>query len=170
LTEAATQYNRISELVNDSVRDDDLLTALESFIDVYKQERQRKETPRIPLSLFSDRKLGILQVATKYLKENLSLNYSKIARLVNRNDRTIWTTYKKAKEKQKEKFIQKEDKHIIPCNIFSDRKLGPLEALTIYLKDELRLSFKDISHLLNRNYRTIWLSYHNGMRKREKHE
>jgi len=157
----------MSEILNGSDRDGDLLTALEVFIDVYKEERLKKESPQIQLSLFAHRKLGVLEIVVKYLKENLSLKYNQIALLLNRDQRTIWATYKKAKEKEKEKFVLAEDKYSVPISILSNRKLGPLETLSIYLKDELKLSFRQISNLLNRNYRTIWLSYHNALRKQE---
>ena len=166
MTEATPRYNRISEILNGSGRDNDLLIALEAFIDLYKEERVKKESLKVPLSMFSDRNLGILESCVKCLKENFGLNYSKIAALLNRDDRTIWTAYKKAIGKRKEKFSVAEEKYSVPCSIFSDRKLGPLESLAVYLKDEQHLSIKKISELLNRNYRTIWLSYHHGIGKR----
>ncbi len=167
MIESTTRYNKISEVVGDSVRDNDFLTALETFIDVYKEERVKKENPKVPLSLFSDRKLGILEVLVKCLKENYAFKYSRIAKILNRNDRTIWATYEKTQKKNKEKFFLREEKYLVPCNAFLDRDLGPLEAISIYLHDELHLSFKEIAHQLKRNYRTIWLSYNNGKRKRE---
>jgi hypothetical protein len=165
--ESTTRYNTISEVVGDSSRNSDFLTALETFIDVYKEEKLKKENPRIPLSLFSDRKLGVLEVLVKCLKENHAFKYSRIAKVLNRNDRTIWATYEKAQKKNKEKFLLREEKYLVPCSAFLDRNLGPLEALSIYLHDELHLSFKEISRQLNRNYRTIWLSYRNGLKKIE---
>jgi hypothetical protein len=111
LIESASRYQRISEVINSSDKDSDLLTALETFIDLYKEERLRKESPRVPLSLFSNRKLGVLEVIVKCLKENFELTYSRIASILNRDQRTIWTTYKKAKDKEKEKFVIKENKY-----------------------------------------------------------
>lgn len=167
MIESTTRYHKISEVVGDSVRDTDFITALESFIDVYKEGRINKENPRIPLSLFADRKLGVLETLVKCLKENYALKYSRIAKILNRNDRTVWATYEKAQKKNNEKFILREEKYLVPCNAFLDRNLGPLEALSIYLHDELHLSFKEIARQLKRNYRTIWLSYRNGLRKKE---
>ena len=46
----------------------------------------------------------------------------------------------------------------IPLSAFN-KKLGMLESSTLYLKDTLKLSFKEIAKLLNRNYKTIWTSY-----------
>ena len=112
MIESQPRYQRISEVLNGSDRDTDLLTALETFIDVYKEERLRKESPIIPLSLFKNRKLGVLEIIVKCLKENLELNYSRIAGILNRDPRTIWATYKKASEKENEKFIIKEEKYL----------------------------------------------------------
>lgn len=167
MIDSQPRYQRISEILNGSDRDGDLLTALEVFIDVYKEEKLKKDSPQIQISLFSHRKLGVLEIIVKYLKENLSLKYNRIAQLLNRDQRTIWATYQKANEKEKDKFTVNEGKYSVPIIIFSDRKLGPLESLTVYLKDELKLSFHEISNLLNRNYSTIWLSYNNAIRKKE---
>ena len=53
----------------------------------------------IPISIFKVEGLSALETICKYLKEELDLNYSKIALLLNRNDRTIWTVYQRAKKK-----------------------------------------------------------------------
>lgn len=58
-------------------------------------------TSHIPLSIFKDRNLGVQEVIVKYLKENAGLNYHKIAVLLGRNDRTVWTAYDRAIKKSK---------------------------------------------------------------------
>jgi len=55
----------------------------------------------IPVSILKDRKLSVLENIVSYLKDNFGLNYHKIALLLNRDDRTIWTVYKRAKDKKK---------------------------------------------------------------------
>ena len=144
----------------------DLIDAIESIIEVYKEKKLAKEFPVIPLYLFSSRRLGVLEVLVKALKENFFLSYSNIAMLLNRDDRTIWATYRKARKKNLKKFEIRMDAYMVPCNVFSDRNLGPLEALTLYVKHKYDLNFKKISRLLNRNYNTIWISYQKGLRKR----
>jgi hypothetical protein len=155
-------------ILANALHDDDFLTALESFIAVYKEERQRKDLPAIPLSLFANRQLGNLEALAKYLRENEQLSYSQIARLLNRNDRTIWTAYHHAVHKHKRPFVASKNDPRIPCTIFSDRNRGPLEVLVLYLRNELNLSFKQIASMLNRNYATVWLTYKNGMKKNER--
>lgn len=55
----------------------------------------------IPTSIFQDRDLSVLEAIAEYLKEKKGMRYSEIAKLLNRDDRTIWTSYKRAKEKRK---------------------------------------------------------------------
>lgn len=55
----------------------------------------------IPISILKNRKLGMLESVTCYLKEEKNLKYSQIAKMLNRDQRTIWATYDKAKKKLK---------------------------------------------------------------------
>ncbi|MDP1695024.1 MAG: hypothetical protein Q8L34_05800 [Candidatus Woesearchaeota archaeon] len=52
-----------------------------------------------PVSIF-ETKLSILENLVMYAKEELKLTYHQIAVLTERNDRTIWTMYQRAKRKQ----------------------------------------------------------------------
>lgn len=53
----------------------------------------------IPLSALSNRNYSILESIVKFLKKNLSLSNNEIARLLNRDNRTIWTVYSRAVKK-----------------------------------------------------------------------
>lgn len=55
----------------------------------------------IPVEIFRDRSLGILEILSAYLKEEKGLKYCKIARLLNKDDRTIWTACRRASTKRK---------------------------------------------------------------------
>lgn len=55
----------------------------------------------IPVSILKNRKLSVLENIVSYFKDNFGLTYHKIALLLNRNDRTIWTVYQRAKKKKK---------------------------------------------------------------------
>ena len=55
----------------------------------------------VPTSIFRDRTLKPLEALVEYLKEVNNLTYHQIAKLLNRNDRTIWTVYQRAKKKRK---------------------------------------------------------------------
>ena len=53
----------------------------------------------IPLLIIKNRKLSVLENIVKHLKEVYGLSYHEIAVMLNRNDRTIWTVYNRAKKK-----------------------------------------------------------------------
>ena len=54
----------------------------------------------IPVKILQDRSLSVLENIVSYLKDSFNLAYHKIAVLLNRNDRTIWTVYQRAKKKK----------------------------------------------------------------------
>jgi DNA-directed RNA polymerase specialized sigma24 family protein len=58
-----------------------------------------KSSLALPTSIFKNRKLSVLEAITVYLKDKKGLTYAQIARLLNRNDRTVWTSYQRAKKK-----------------------------------------------------------------------
>ena len=53
----------------------------------------------IPVNIFSNTKLSALEAIVSYLKEEFSLTYHEIALLLKRDDRTIWTVYRRAGKK-----------------------------------------------------------------------
>ncbi|MBU1199336.1 MAG: hypothetical protein KKF46_03395 [Nanoarchaeota archaeon] len=53
---------------------------------------------QIPLSIFKDRKISAFEALVSYLKK-LDLNYADIARLIKKDQRTIWTVYSRARKK-----------------------------------------------------------------------
>ena len=55
----------------------------------------------IPVSILQDRNISVLENIVAYLKDTFGLTYHKIAVLLNRDDRTIWTVYQRAKKKKK---------------------------------------------------------------------
>lgn len=56
----------------------------------------------IPSSIFLDRRLSALESLVMFLKDEYQFTYAQIARLINRDDRTIWTVYQRAKKKVKD--------------------------------------------------------------------
>ena len=55
----------------------------------------------LPVSILQDRKFSVLENVVSYLKDTFGLTYHKIAILLNRNDRTIWTVYQRARKKRR---------------------------------------------------------------------
>ena len=133
--------------------------SLEELTSILK-EKQAKKTPlMVPSSILRDGKLGIMEAVVKYLKEEFHLTYHHIAVLLRRDDRVIWATYNHALRKRKEKLQPSEPNVWLPLSIFADPEKGPLEAISLYLKDSASLSFKEIGELLNRDNRVIWTVY-----------
>ena len=61
----------------------------------------------IPSFVFKDRSLSFLEALTEYLKDNLNLRYCRISSLLNRDPRTIWTVYSRAKKKEGSQDLKK---------------------------------------------------------------
>jgi len=59
----------------------------------------KQEQFLIPISIFSSRRLSILESLVSYLKETQNFKLSKIASLLDRDPRTIWTLYARARKK-----------------------------------------------------------------------
>lgn len=119
----------------------------------------------IPVYIFN-KQLSSLEAIVKYLKEELDFTFVKIAELLNRDSRTIWTSYDKARKKYPHKFVAEDMNYFIPLDIFRDRKIAVLENIVVYLKKNYDLSFKNIGIILHRNEKTVWTVYNRAMKKR----
>ena len=53
----------------------------------------------VPLSIFKDRSLSVLETLVYYLKDS-GFTFKEISLLINRDQRTIWTVYSRAKRKK----------------------------------------------------------------------
>ena len=144
-----------------------------TFIDekeVKKRNLANSDYNKLPISVsvFCDRSLSVFEVLVEYLKEEKNLKFSEIAVITNRNARTIWTVYDRAKKKRKKipKAPLRLSKIMLPVNVLVDRRFSVLEAIVIYLKEELKYSFHEIGRLLNRNDRTVWTVYSRACKKR----
>ena len=129
-------------------------------------EKRAPKEILIPASIFELSGLSALETICKYLKEELDLNYSKIALLLKRDSRTIWTTYKSALKKRKENLVVKESKFLIPVSIFTNRKLSVLESIVSYLREKFSLRYSEIAVMLNRDERNIWTVYNRYKKKK----
>lgn len=131
------------------------------------EEKLARKEVLIPITVYDNKELSALETSCKYLREELGLGYHEIGVLLNRNDRTIWTTYNNA-EKKREKGLKVEvTRMFVPVSVFKDRRLGALETLVSYLRDKLGLRYSEIAELLNRDERNIWTVYNRAKRKNE---
>jgi len=124
------------------------------------------ESMLVPLSVFSTN-LSPLESLSKFLKEEMSLNYHSIGELVKRNERSIWATYKNASSKMPGKF-QLDWSIKIPLSIFSNRKLSILENLVYFLVEKYKLSCREVSEMLHKSSSTVWTTYNRAKKKIEK--
>jgi len=108
---------------------------------------EKKHDDYLPASVFGNRSLGVLETLVKYLKEELRLPLCKIARLLNRDNRTIWSSYDCARKKEPNRLKSVSSEHVVPLRIFSKRRLGALEALVMYLRDNFHLTYSEIARL-----------------------
>ncbi|MFA6088776.1 MAG: hypothetical protein WC755_02850 [Candidatus Woesearchaeota archaeon] len=112
---------------------------------------------KIPIDIFAN-DLSPAESLVKYMKENLTMKYSEIARELNRDDRGIWSTYNIGSKKHPLLFESKSD-IFVPCDIFKDRRFSVLENLIIYLKEEKNIEIKDIATKLVKTQSTIYTVY-----------
>ena len=127
--------------------------------------KERGEAVHIPVSVFSNTKLSGLELVCKYLKDELNIHFSEISRLLNRDYRTVWTTYSIASKKHKGALSVPKSRYFFPTLILTDRMLSVLEAIVAYLKDELGLRFTEIASELHRDQRNVWTVYRRARRK-----
>lgn len=136
------------------------LELLQAFISSMKPESKEG----IPLSIFDNDKLSIFESVVKYLHENEGKKFSTIGVQLQRNDRTIWSTYHNAKRKRKKQFEKLDFTTTIPLQIFANRSFTLFESLVLYLKKKGWTNHA-IAVTLRRNDRTIWAVYNRAWRK-----
>ncbi|MBI2507681.1 hypothetical protein HYV89_01900 [Candidatus Woesearchaeota archaeon] len=50
----------------------------------------------------------------------------------------------------------------VPVSALTDRKLGVLESVVKFLKENYELNYSEIGRLLGRDPRTVWTAYSRG--------
>ncbi|MFH1849935.1 MAG: hypothetical protein ABH879_07185 [archaeon] len=122
----------------------------------------------IPVSVFSNPSLGGLESVTRYLKDCRGFRFCEIARLLNRDARTVRGAYiagiRKAGDEQESDY---DGRYSIPLPLLCIRELSILEVITEYLKETKKLRYCQIAALISRDDRTVWTAYHRAKVKRE---
>ncbi len=119
----------------------------------------------LPLSVLQNN--SSLEAIVFYLKDILGLRFNEIARLLNRNQKTIWVTYSNAKKKKISLDLRNNSGLMLPLSIFISRNFSILETIVFHLRINQLLSFNEIAKLLGKNYRTIWTVYKRSLKKLE---
>jgi len=111
---------------------------------------------QIPAIIFSTQ-LSPAEALVKYLKEDKKIKLAEIGRLLNRDQRGIWTTYNRACEKYTQKLPTKSE-HNIPLAIYKDRKYSILEHTVNHLRQKIPI--KEIAKILKKSPSTIATVHH----------
>ncbi len=129
----------------------------------------------VPIGLFRS-KLGPLEALVRYLKDVHDFSFVRIARILNRDETTIWTTYHNSLRKpliidldlhdiDTKKLKMTKENLIINVSHFSERLLSVLEVLCLYLRENYHLSYRMIGSLLERDERTVWTVVNRALKK-----
>src|SRR3989338_9277619 len=60
-----------------------------------------QESLELPLEIFTDRALGMLESLTWYMRERLGMHYTAIAKIIRRDYSTVWTACTRARTKRR---------------------------------------------------------------------
>lgn len=71
------------------------------MVDQIKDISEQNQLVLIPSSIFKDRKLSVLESLVEYMHDKENLAFKDIAKLLNRDGRTVWTVYDRLKKKRR---------------------------------------------------------------------
>jgi len=120
---------------------------------------RRRKKKKKKKSIEDDKLLETINLLVDELKEKHKLSKSEIMKVI------IKQISKKYKMSIKE-VIKLSEAMLIPTTIFS-KKLGALESLVKYMKENLNMSYKEIADKLERDKRTIWTAYKKAAEKQK---
>ena len=130
-----------------------------------RREREESESIEIPIDIFKEEKVGASEALTKFLKENLGMKFSEIATVLNRDQGTVWVTYRNSAEKMKGKIVVRKSTAVyVSVSIFADRRLSVLESLVNYLREQ-GLKNVEIATLLEKDPRNVYTLYSRAVSK-----
>mgnify|MGYP000507102108 CR=1 FL=1 len=124
---------------------------LDHLLNIFNEVKQEYS---IPLSIFSHH-LHPAEALCKYLKEKEGLNNQEIAVLLNRHQKSVWSTYQRARQKMRKKFSIKNEQYHLPLSIFNNRSYSLLESVVQYMNHTHKLSNKQVAKLLGKSSNSI---------------
>ncbi|MFH1505725.1 MAG: hypothetical protein ABIE94_01915 [archaeon] len=131
------------------------------LVEVLSEELAKPEL-LVPVSIFRN-DISPLRSLVKYLRENVKLSLSRIAKLLARDPRTIWTTYAAVKQMAPLKPIP--TPYSIPVARFEKIELSVLETIVHHLREEMGLRNVDIARILGKDQKTVWTAYDRAVKK-----
>ena len=131
--------------------------------------RDNQPKDMIPIEIFST-KLSPSESLCKYLKQTTSLSYKDVAKLINRDERSVWTSVNRANEKIAEPFDEQNFKSglYVPLEIFANRSLSILENIIVYLHKNTDFTSYKIAKLLNKTPSMMYTIYKRAEKKVKK--
>lgn len=130
---------------------------LDQLIAIYQHIQ---EDINVPLGIFAGKR-NPAEALCLFLKENKNLPFPKIAEILNRDPRSVWGTYHRAKTRNKKNIvnISASEKYLIPLQLFSDRSKSLLEHVVFHLHQVHQLTNPQIAVLLHRSPNSIAVLY-----------
>jgi hypothetical protein len=117
----------------------------------------------VPVTVFAS-VLSPAEALVKHLKEHKQFRLVDIARLLNRDQRGIGNTYKRAQRKHSASLVFLPSEHSVPATVFQDRTLSILEHVVSHLRNQ-NVPVKTIAVLLGKSPSTIAVVHHRARRK-----
>lgn len=136
----------------------------QELMNIYQGGPVETKKENVPISIFAG-KLSPSESLSKYLRENASLSFKEISVLLKRDERSIWTSYKRAKSKMPEPFRDVMQGLFVPIKIFARRELSILENLVIYLNENTDQTNYRIAKSLNKIPSMIYTIYRRAKKK-----
>ncbi len=133
------------------------------ILDMLMGKRESKAITHIPLSIFQNEELSLLEATVVYLKDEELLTNHQIGIILGRSDQTVWYTYNHAKRKRSVPLEVVEGEGI-PVDELKRTGLSLMERVVAWLRKE-GLRYRAIGELLNRDERTVWTAYSRAKKK-----
>ncbi|MDO8643051.1 MAG: hypothetical protein Q7R76_05750 [Candidatus Woesearchaeota archaeon] len=122
------------------------------------------EETSVPVEIFA-KKLSPSEAVCKFLKENRNKSFHEIAVLLQRDDRSVWTSYTRAVHKQKSLFIISQPSPTIPLSVLANRQFSFLESVILHLAQTMKPMA--IARLLHRSAPIIYTVLSRARQKKE---
>jgi len=111
----------IDQLKKEQKINDDILKKVFSD-EILKSDIVKPSPDSLPVYIFDNANLSALEAIVKYFREEMGYSNKKIALALNRNEKTVWATYRNAAKKQPERFKEPSDdsmqKNVLPEHYF----------------------------------------------------
>ena len=116
----------------------------------------------VPVSIFSG-SLSPAEALCLYLKTEKMFSLSKIAMLLQKDQRTVWNNVHRAVMKRSK--LTTKASIMVPLNIFQNHNRSVFENLVVHLKNQ-GWSYQKISTILKKGYTTVTTVYYRGKDKK----